>query len=159
MLHIYDLKTYVNGEEVAYYDNDGSTVEFDRDILSYTVEANRDAEAITLKADFPFGGLLEPLEPYKGGYSAVLYSESDTFTWSDESRNVPMEISLPLNPDKDREEFVVQVNHKDEEAVSTEYILTVEKTDPVQITLNAVPEDLIFTFTNAVTFISRINID
>ncbi|MBR3275704.1 MAG: hypothetical protein IKG08_03730 [Eubacterium sp.] len=148
VLHIYDLETYVNGEAVVYYDNSGTTVDFDRDIFSYTVEANRDAESIILKADYPYGGLLTPLEPYKGGYSAVLYNETDTLTWSDEGRNTPMEVTLPLNPDKDREEFVIRVNHKDEEAVSTEYLLTVKKTDPVQITVNAVPEDLIFTFTN-----------
>ena len=130
-LHLMELSLSGADGELVLTDADGKLTTFDRDVTTYTVSVNRDETGLILSGTFPN---VSDATDCCGGYYALVngvrYDLLDA-------------VSIPLNPEQNRETLTVEVCHADAGAVATRYILSVEKTDPVHITFATNPGDAI----------------
>lgn len=130
-LHLTDL-VLSTAEETLTFQN----TSFDRDVTAYTVSVNRDEAALYLSGTFPN---TSDATPCCGGYYALLNGvQYDSLE----------DVEIALDSEKDEETVTVQVCHADNNAVATEYTVTVQKTDPVNITIKTTPTDAIVFLTN-----------
>ncbi|MBR3275698.1 MAG: PQQ-binding-like beta-propeller repeat protein [Eubacterium sp.] len=141
ILCIKELTAYENGEELTFINAEGEAEEFDRDILSYTVIVNRDAEKITLKGSFAYEG--ENNESNQRTYVLVNGERYDYIGANDIGG-----IEYTLAPELKSETITLQVSHPDPTAIETTYTIEVLKTEPVGVTVNADPENLVLVLTS-----------
>lgn len=135
-LHLTEMSVSGAEGELTLLDTEGAVCSFDRDRLVYQVSVNRDEEALYLTGAFP-----NPSGDTDccGGYYAMLEGErKDTLE----------DVRIPLDPAQNRENVTLEVCHGDSGAVSTVYTLTVQKTDPVDITFATTPEDAVVYLVN-----------
>ncbi|MBQ6602391.1 MAG: PQQ-binding-like beta-propeller repeat protein [Eubacterium sp.] len=149
-LHILELTARSKEESLTWLDDNGNPVEFDRDISNYKVLIDRDATEIVLNGQVP--GNYSAFEMYRGGY---ICTENGNH-YNSYVEQVPLlgtrvfleEMHLPLDTGLEQEEFKLELTHVDPGSVKTEYTITVLKTEPVNVTVQTEPGNVIFVITN-----------
>ncbi len=135
-LHLYSLVVSASDGELVLQGSDGSTVSFDRDMTCYTVQVNRDEEALYLTGTFPnAGGDTDCCGGYYAMIGGLRYDTLD---------NTP----VPLDTERYSETVEVEICHADTGSLATAYTIQVCKTDPVKITIDTDPEDAVVFLTN-----------
>ena len=135
-LHLTDFIVSNADGELVLLNGEGTVSSFDRDVTAYTVTVNRDETALTLSGTFP--NTSDATDCCGGYYPLVNGVRYDTLA----------EIPVTLDPGRNEETVAVEVCHGDTGAVSTAYMLTVRKTDPVLITFAVSPADAVIYLVN-----------
>lgn len=137
-MHLTNLSLTTQEDEVTLLDASGKVTTFDRDGTAYQLRINRDETALYLTGSFPnVSGDTDCCGGYYAMIDGVRYDALD-------------KLQIPLNPEQNTETVTLRVCHPDTDAVFTDYVLTVQKTDPVYVTFDTNPADAIVYLTNDV---------
>lgn len=136
VLHLSELSLEQNGEALQLMDGTGAAIQYDRDITSYTIKVNRDSTELLLNASFPN---TTTDTDCCGGYYALV---------NDRRYDSLEKLTLDLNPELEKETIAIRVCHADNSSISETYQITVEKTDPVALTIATTPGDAVVFLTN-----------
>lgn len=135
-LHLTEFAVSNADGELVLTDSAGKISSFDRDVTAYTVSVNRDETDLAISGTFP--NVSDTTDCCGGYYAMVNGVRYDALDKS----------SVRLNPEQNAETVMVEICHADSGAVTTKYILTVKKTDPVHITFATTPGDAIIYLVN-----------
>lgn len=136
VLHLSALSLAQEGESLQLTDKNGKVTAYDRDITEYTVKVNRDSTSLTLSATFPN---MDTKTDCCGGYYALV--DGQQYTQLED-------LTLALDPEENEEVISVKVCHEDDSGTSQTYRITVEKTDPIALTIATTPSDAVVFLTN-----------
>lgn len=124
-----DLTLRAEDTELPLKDAGGALAPFDRDVQVYYVKVLSSTRSLT------FSGTLrstpDETKPNTGGYCVMV---------GDTPYEDLTSLDLPLNPEAPQEEIVVQVCHADPNAVTGEYRIVVQKTEPCHAVFTTEPE-------------------
>lgn len=158
-LKLYDLSAKSGEFDVVFETPEGEKTEYDRDIEEYLLTVDRDAESITLSGDYIITGNAGRRE-YWGGFYALVngvrYDETleyyeDGIYAGHYKRDAFTDVTLPLTREATEETITIEIGHEDSTAVHTIYTLTVQKSDPVPVKVQADPSDLLVFMTSDLT--------
>lgn len=138
-LHLSEMAVSLPDETLTFLDTTGANCEFDRDVTAYTVRVDRDTPALYVDGAFP--NVSDATSCCGGYYALVNGTRYDT----------PHALELPLDTQKDQETVTIQVCHEDNTSIATTYTLTVEKTDPVNVTIDTTPSDAVVFLVNSLS--------
>ncbi|MEA4966095.1 MAG: dockerin type I domain-containing protein [Oscillospiraceae bacterium] len=134
--HLLSMSLQDGTDTLTLTDGSGAVCEFDRDRTAYKVKVNRDTESLTLNATFP--NMLDATSCCGGYYALVNGTRYDTLS----------QAAVALDPVQDQETLTIQVCHADTRCVFTTYTVTVEKTDPIRLTVTTAPADAVLFLQN-----------
>ena len=160
-MKLYELTAKAGQNEVVFETPQGEKTEFDRDVTDYVLTVDRDAESVALSGKYiPSKSNSVPRPEYWAGFYSIVngqrYDEtlelqsafgmagrykSDTFT----------EVTIPLTREQDEECVIIQVCHIDPTSIPETYTLTIRKSDPVPVKIDADPADLLVFLTSDLT--------
>lgn len=154
-LELYNLTAKSGNTAVVFENASAEKTEYDRDIREYTLTVDRDAESIT------FSGLYLPQNDgtryeYQGGFYAIVngqrYGEELEY-WNTKllKNTIFPEVTIPLAADEDEENVTIEIHHVDDTSIPAIYTLRVRKSDPVPVTVEANPENLLVFMVNDLT--------
>ncbi len=135
-LHLTSLSAATAEETLPFVDETGASCKFDRDRTDYTLRVNRETTSLLLSAAVPnASGSTDCC----GGYYMLVNGQ----------RYEALEaVELALNTEADREHIAIQVCHKDTDSLPTTYTITVQKTDPIRLTVRTEPAEAVVFLVN-----------
>ena len=137
--HVNSLALTSGEDPVPLLNASGEAADFVRDVTDYSVSVDRALTELTLDAGFcNESGATSAC----GGYYALIDGER-----CDSLHGV----TLPLDQQQSAETVTIRVCHEDPDAVPTDYVITVNKTDPVSVAFITTPADATVFVINEIT--------
>lgn len=130
-LHLESLAVKNGTDTLTMLDADDNINAFDRDVKEYYVQIPTENTSVQICAAFMNEADTNEL---CGGYYAMINGER-----YDDISN----LTFALDPEKETEEIVITVCHKETSAVSNTYTIHVKKVNPVAITFVTNPKDAV----------------
>ena len=158
-LKLYSLSAASGLNGVVFETPDGEKTEYDRDVDEYVLTVDRDAESVVLSGQYIPTGNAGRRE-YWGGFYAIVngqrydetleYYDTEGFEGHYKSDSFTA-VTIPLNADENEEIVSIKICHVDSNSVPATYTLKVKKSDPVPVSINGVPSDLLVFMTSNLT--------
>ena len=135
-LHLSSLSVATKDETLPFVTTSGATARFDRDTTDYYVRVDRETTALYLSGSYPNSSA--DTACCGGYYAKVNGVRYDTLAGAE----------AVLNTDLYNEDISVQVCHADTGSVERTYTVHVQKSDPIQLTIQTTPADATVFLTN-----------
>lgn len=135
-LHLSGLSIATKDETLPFMTTSGGTARFDRDTTDYYVRVDRETTALYISGTYPNSSA--DTACCGGYYAKVNGVRYDT----------PAGAEATLNTDLCNEDILVQVCHADTGSIELTYTVHVQKSDPIQLTIQTTPAEAIIFLTN-----------
>ena len=135
-LHLSGLSIATKDETLPFMTTSGGTARFDRDTTDYYVRVDRETTALYISGTYPNSSA--DTACCGGYYAKVNGVRYDT----------PAGAEATLNTDLYNEDILVQVCHADTGSIELTYTVHVQKSDPIQLTIQTTPAEAIIFLTN-----------
>ena len=135
-LHLSSLSVATKDETLPFMTTSGGTARFDRDTTDYYVRVDRETTALYISGTYPNSSA--DTACCGGYYAKVNGVRYDT----------PAGAEATLNTDLYNEDILVQVCHADTGSIELTYTVHVQKSDPIQLTIQTTPAEAIIFLTN-----------
>lgn len=135
-LHLAGLAAATKDEQLPFVTASGGTTKFDRDKTDYYVKVDRETTALYISGTYPNSST--DTACCGGYYAKVNGVRYDTLASAE----------AVLNTDLYNEDISVQVCHADTGSVELTYTVHVQKSDPIQLTIQTTPADATVFLTN-----------
>ena len=135
-LHLSSLTIATKDETLPFVTPKGATARFDRDTTDYYVKVDREAAALYLSGTYPNSST--DTACCGGYYAKVNGVRYDTLAGAE----------AVLNTGLYNEDISVQVCHADTGSIELTYTVHVQKSDPIQLTIQTTPADATVFLTN-----------
>ena len=135
-LHLSSLTIATKDETLPFVTPKGATARFDRDTTDYYVKVDRETAALYLSGTYPNSST--DTACCGGYYAKVNGVRYDTLAGAE----------AVLNTDLYNEDISVQVCHADTGSIELTYTVHVQKSDPIQLTIQTTPADATVFLTN-----------
>lgn len=135
-LHLSSLTIATKDETLPFVTPKGATARFDRDTTDYYVKVDREAAALYLSGTYPNSST--DTACCGGYYAKVNGVRYDTLAGAE----------AVLDTDLYNEDISVQVCHADTGSIELTYTVHVQKSDPIQLTIQTTPADAAVFLTN-----------
>ena len=135
-LHLSSLTIATKDETLPFVTPKGATARFDRDTTDYYVKVDRETAALYLSGTYPNSST--DTACCGGYYAKVNGVRYDTLVGAE----------AVLNTDLYNEDISVQVCHADTGSIELTYTVHVQKSDPIQLTIQTTPADATVFLTN-----------
>ena len=130
------LSNATKDETLPFMTTSGGTARFDRDTTDYYVRVDRETTALYISGTYPNSSA--DTACCGGYYAKVNGVRYDT----------PAGAEATLNTDLCNEDILVQVCHADTGSIELTYTVHVQKSDPIQLTIQTTPAEAIIFLTN-----------
>lgn len=135
-LHLAGLTAATKDEQLPFVTASGGTTKFDRDNTDYYVKVDRETTALYISGTYPNSST--DTSCCGGYYAKVNGVRYDTLE----------SVEAALNTDLYNEDISVQVCHADTDSIELTYTVHVQKSDPIQLTIQTTPADATVFLTN-----------
>ena len=135
-LHLSGLSVATKDETLPFMTTSGGTARFDRDTMDYYVRVDRETTALYISGTYPNSSA--DTACCGGYYAEVNGVRYDTLAGAEAA----------LNTDLYNEDILVQVCHADTGSIALTYTIHVQKSDPIQLTIQTTPAEAIVFLTN-----------
>ena len=135
-LHLAGLAAATKDDTLTFVTASGGTTKFDRDKTDYYVKVDRETTALYISGTYPNSSA--DTSCCGGYYAKVNGVRYDTLESAEAT----------LNTDLYNEDISVQVCHADTDSIELTYTVHVQKSDPIQLTIQTTPADATVFLTN-----------
>ena len=135
-LHLAGLAAATKDDTLTFVTASGGTTKFDRDKTDYYVKVDRETTALYISGTYPNSST--DTACCGGYYAKVNGVRYDTLAGAE----------AVLNTDLYNEDISVQVCHADTDSIELTYTVHVQKSDPIQLTIQTTPADATVFLTN-----------
>ena len=135
-LHLSSLSVATKEETLSFVTTSGGTARFDRDKTDYYVRVDRETTALYISGTYPNSSA--DTACCGGYYAEVNGVRYDTLANAEAA----------LNAELYNEDILVQVCHADTGSIELAYTIHVQKSDPIQLTIQTTPAEAIVFLTN-----------
>ena len=135
-LHLAGLTAATKDEQLPFVTASGGTTKFDRDKTDYYVKVDRETTALYISGTYPNSSTDTSC---CGGYYAKVNGVRYDMLES---------VEAALNTELYNEDIPVQVCHADTDSIELTYTVHVQKSDPIQLTVQTTPADATVFLTN-----------